>query len=92
MIVWDNDVMGSAGDKPRKPKRRMARVKYAEANSLQLAGLAESSNGPSGTRLGHAKARGRSQDLGAFGRFFLWCLGRRPKEPESPPQEEHVEE
>jgi hypothetical protein len=56
----------------------MAKVKYAEANNIQLAGLAESSQGPSGTRLGHNQAHKRAQDLGPFGRFFLWCLGRRP--------------
>jgi len=70
--------MGTSGDKPRKPKRRLARVKYTEANNIQLAGLAETSETPSGTRLGHSKARGRSQNVGAVGRFFLWCLGRRP--------------
>jgi len=70
--------MGTSGDKPRKPRRRMARVKYAEANNIQLAGLAETSQTPSGTRLGHSKAHGRSQNVGAVGRFFLWCLGRRP--------------
>jgi hypothetical protein len=56
----------------------MAKVKYAEANNIQLAGLAETSQTPSGTRLGHSKAHGRSQNVGAVGRFFLWCLGRRP--------------
>jgi hypothetical protein len=58
----------------------MAKVKYAETNNIQLAGLAESSQSPSGTRLGHSKAHGRSQNVGAVGRFFLWCLGRRPNE------------
>ena len=58
----------------------MAKVKYAEANNIQLAGLAETTQGPSGTRLGHSKAHGRSQNVGAVGRFFLWCLGRRPNE------------
>jgi hypothetical protein len=84
--------MGTAGDKPRKPRRRLARVKYAEANNIQLAGLAETSEEPSGTRLGHAKAHGRSQNIGAFGRFFLWCLGRRPKEMEPEQGAEHEEE
>jgi hypothetical protein len=72
----------------------MAKVKYAEANNIQLAGLAESSQGPSGTRLGHNQARKRAQDLGPFGRFFLWCLGRRATE--MPPADEvpttHAEE
>jgi hypothetical protein len=69
--------MGSSGDTPRKPRHRLARTKYAEANNIQLAGLAESSEGPSGTRLGHNQAHKRAQDLGTFQRFFLWCLGRR---------------
>jgi hypothetical protein len=72
--------MGSSGDAPRKPKRRLAKVKYAEANNIQLAGLAETSQTPSGTRLGHSKAHGRSQNVGAVGRFFLRCLGRKPNE------------
>ena len=86
--VWENGLMGTSGDKPRKPKRRLAKVKYAEANNIQLAGLAENSNTPSGTRLGHATAHGRSQNIGAFGRFVLWCLGRRPKEIEPEGTEE----
>lgn len=53
--------------------------KYAEASNIQLAGLAEGSNGGSGTRLGHATAHGRSQDIGRFATFVLWCLGRRRK-------------
>jgi hypothetical protein len=85
--------MGSSGDTPRKPKRRMAKVKYAEANNIQLAGLAETSQTPSGTRLGHSKAHGRSQNVGAVGRFFLWCLGRRPNkellEQEEKEEQEH---
>jgi hypothetical protein len=84
--------MGSAGDKPRKPRRRLARTKYAEANNIQLAGLAENSNGPSGTRLGHNQAHGRSQNINAFQRFFLWCLGRRPKEYEPEPGTQEVTE
>jgi hypothetical protein len=77
--------MGSSGDKPRKFRRRMAKVpKGAEAANLQLAGLAESSTGVSGTRLDHEAAHGRSQNIGRVGKFVLWCLGRRPKEPEAP--------
>jgi hypothetical protein len=72
--------MGSSGDKPRKPKHRLAKVKYAEGSNIQLAGLAESNQGPSGTRLGHNQSRAKSRDINAFQRFFLWCLGRRPKE------------
>lgn len=56
--------------------------KYEEASDLHLAGLAETSNPVSGTRLGHSKSHTRSEDLGHFGRFVLRCLGRRA--PEKP--------
>ncbi len=82
--------MGSSGDKPRKPRRHLTKVpKYAEASNIQLAGLAEGSNGGSGTRLGHATAHGRSQDIGRFATFVLWCLGRRrkPVDSEQVPEE-----
>jgi hypothetical protein len=84
--------MGTAGDKPRKPRRRLPRTKYAESNNIQLAGLAETSQEPSGTRLGHNQAHGRSQNINAFQRFFLWCLGRRPKEYEPEPGTEETSE
>jgi hypothetical protein len=59
----------------------MAKVpKGEEAANIQLAGLAESSAGVSGTRLSHEAAHGRSQNIGRVGKFVLWCLGRRPKE------------
>lgn len=75
--------MGTSGRASRKPKRRMEKVaKYEEASDLHLAGLAESSNTVSGTRLGHSESHTRSQDLGHFGRFVLRCLGRRaPEQP-----------
>ena len=70
--------MGSSGDKPRKLRHRMAKVpKAEEVSNIQLAGLAESSAGVSGTRLGHEAAHGRSQNVGKVGKFVLWCLGRR---------------
>jgi hypothetical protein len=76
--------MGSSGGKPRKFRYRMAKVpKGEEVTNIQLAGLAESSSGVSGTRLDHEAAHGRSQNIGPVGKFVLWCLGRRPKEPEA---------
>lgn len=61
----------------------MAKVPRAEeVSNMQLAGLAESSAGVSGTRLGHEAAHGRSQNIGTVGKFVLWCLGRRPKNPQ----------
>jgi hypothetical protein len=73
--------MGSAGDKPRKFRIRMPKVpKGAEPNDIHLAGLSNSSGGTYGSRVDHEAARGRSEDIGRFGKFVLWCLGRRPKE------------
>jgi hypothetical protein len=61
----------------------MAKVpKAEEVSNIQLAGLAESNAGVSGTRLGHEAAHGRSQNIGTVGKFVLWCLGRRPEEPQ----------
>lgn len=74
--------MGSSGDKPRKPRRRMAKVpRGAEANNIQLAGLTTSADSAHGSRLDHDAASGRSENIGRFQRFILWCLGRRPKPP-----------
>jgi hypothetical protein len=76
--------MGTAGKKPRKTRRRMAKVpRGAEANNIQLAGLTTSSDSVHGTRLDHDAAHGRSENVGRFGRFFLWLLGRRRKGPTS---------
>jgi hypothetical protein len=60
----------------------MAKVpRGAEVNNIQLAGLTTSAPGAHGSRLDHDAARGRSENVGRFGRFVLWCLGRRPKPP-----------
>ena len=75
------DIVGEAGNKPRKVRHRMAKVpKGAEANDIHLAGLSNSGGGMHGNRLDHEAASGRSQDLGRFGRLFLKLLGRYPKE------------
>ncbi|MFY9782324.1 MAG: hypothetical protein WAK12_02150 [Acidimicrobiales bacterium] len=75
--------MGSSGDKPRKPRRRLAKVpRGAEPNNIQLAGLSNSSGGSYGSRVDHDKAHGRSENVGKFGRFVLWCLGKRRTPPE----------
>ncbi|HEY5110960.1 MAG TPA: hypothetical protein VII67_01375 [Acidimicrobiales bacterium] len=77
--------MGTTGDKPRKRRRRMAKVpRGAEANNIQLAGLTTSSDGVHSTRLDHDAAHGRSENVGKFGRAFLWLLGRRRKDPPTP--------
>jgi hypothetical protein len=62
----------------------MAKVpKAEEIANLHIAGLTESTAGVSGTRLGHEYAHGRSQNIGTVGKFVLWCLGRRPKNPQA---------
>jgi hypothetical protein len=74
--------MGSSGDKPRKVRRRMAKVpRGAEPNDIHLAGLTNSAGGTYGSRVDHEASGSRSEDLGRFGKFFLWLLGRRPKDP-----------
>ena len=76
--------MGTANEKPRKKRRRMAKVpRGAEANNIQLAGLTTSTDAVHGNRLDHDAAHGRSENVGRFGRAFLWILGRRRKDPTS---------
>ncbi len=76
--------MGSADDKPRKPRRRLQKVpRGLEPNNPPLAGLSNSTGGVYGPRVDHDKARRRSRDLGRVGRGFLWLLGRRQRNVES---------
>ena len=78
------DIVGEAGNKPRKFRRPMPKVpKGAEANDIHLAGLSNSGGGVHGNRLDHEAASGRSQDLGRFGRLFLKLMGRYSKESQS---------
>jgi hypothetical protein len=77
--------MGQAGDKPRKPRRRLAKVPRGfEPNDLHLAGLNNPSGGNYGTRDDHDAASYRSTYLGRFGRAILWLLGRRTRERVDP--------
>jgi hypothetical protein len=73
--------MGSGGDKPRKQKRRLAKVpKYEEPNSLPAQGLTGSSGGVYGSRYGHsADHHGGEESPGRFGAFVLRVLGMKPK-------------
>ena len=73
--------MGSAGDKPRKQKRRLGKVpKYEEPNTLPAAGLTGSSGGVYGSRYGHsADHHAAPKQPGRFGAFVLRCLGMKPK-------------
>ncbi|HEX4493691.1 MAG TPA: hypothetical protein VH914_20980 [Acidimicrobiia bacterium] len=73
--------MGSAGDKPRKQKRRLAKVpKYEEPNTLPATGLTGSSGDVYGSRYGHsADHHGQPKPPGRFGAFVLRTLGMKPK-------------
>ena len=84
--------MGTDGEKNRKPKHPLPKVpRYEEPNSIHLAGLSEGTGGPFGSRLGHAAAHARSQDLGRFGRFVLRLLGRRTRaDVEAEPDEDRA--
>ncbi|HUZ42569.1 MAG TPA: hypothetical protein VMU68_14395 [Acidimicrobiales bacterium] len=85
--------MGSTGDKPRKPRRRLARVsKYPDSSGNPLAGL---------TGGGDTSAPGESHGpsehhhpIGRVGSAFLWLLGRRrtPMAPASEPAPSHEHE
>jgi hypothetical protein len=85
--------MGTADDKPRKPRRPLKKVpKYEEPNTVPLIGLSGLPGfGVSKGRFGHG-SDGTSHHRPAWpGRFFLWLLGMRPREPEleEPPTREH---
>jgi hypothetical protein len=72
--------MGRAGDKPRKPKRRLAKVpKYEEPNTLPLQGLTGNSGAAFGSRYGHSADHHQGNKPGRFGAFLLRCLGMKPK-------------
>jgi hypothetical protein len=73
--------MGSAGDKPRKQRRRLAKVpKYEEPNTLPAPGLTGSSDAVFGSRYGHSADHHLQQNgPGRFGAFVLRCLGMKPK-------------
>ena len=74
--------MGTSGRKPRKPRHRLAKVpRGEEVSNIQLAGLSNDAGGVYGSRVDHDAAKGRSENVGRFGRFVLWCLGRRRKDP-----------
>ena len=89
--------MGSAGDKPRKPRRRMARVsKYPDSSGNPLAGL---TGGGGDGMSGPGASRGPSEHHhppGKVGSAFLWLLGRRrtpmPPATEPAPAPEHQHE
>jgi hypothetical protein len=72
--------MGRSGDKPRKPRRRLAKVpKYEEPNTFPAGGLTGNSGGLFGSRYGHAADHHEQGRPGRFGAFVLRCLGMKPK-------------
>lgn len=84
--------MGRDGDKPRKPKRRMAKVsKYADTNEAPLAGLTGGNESVSVPGTGAGPPRS-THPIGRVGYFFLWCLGRRRREPATDAQGNAVQE
>jgi hypothetical protein len=72
--------MGSAGDKPRKPKRRLAKVpKYEEPNTFPAGGLTGGGEEVFRSRYGHSADHHDQKQPGRFGAFVLRVLGQKPK-------------
>ena len=72
--------MGSTGEKPRKPKRRLSKVpKYEEPNTFPGGGLTGSSNNGFGGRYGHSADHHHNGEPGRFGGWFLRVLGLKQK-------------
>lgn len=84
-FVGQNVEMGSADDKPRKPRHPLAKVpKYEEPNELSLPGLTgQAAFGRRFGRFGHGSDHERSHKPGRAGTFLLRLLGMRTKDPES---------
>jgi|GEM_PF-1456796 len=80
--------MGSTGDKPRKPRRRLARVsKYPDSSGNPLAGLTGGGgDGMSAPGASHGPSE-HNQPVGKVGSAFLWLFGRRrtPMPPATEP-------
>jgi len=78
--LGQNVAVGRAGEKPRKPRRRLDKVpKYEEPNSIPAAGLTGSSGGSFGSRYGHSADHHHEKPPNRFGAFVLRCLGMKPK-------------
>jgi hypothetical protein len=72
--------MGSAGDKPRKPRRRLSKVpKYEEPNTFPAAGLTGGGGDVYGSRYGHSADHQGRKPPGRFGAFILRVLGQKPR-------------
>jgi hypothetical protein len=88
--------MGTSGDKPRKPRRRLARVsKYSDSSGNPLAGLSGGGDGMVGPGTGHGPSE-HNEPVGRVGSFFLGLLGRRqtpmPPATEAAPAPAHQHE
>ncbi len=78
--VGQTVAVGSAGDKPRKRRRRLAKVpKYEEPNTLPAAGLTGSGDAVFGSRYGHSADHHGHKEPGGFGSFVLRLLGLKQK-------------
>ena len=78
--------MGSEGDKPRKPRRRLPRVsKYPDSSGNPLAGLTGGGDGQTGPGAGRGPSE-HHHPPGKVGTAFLWLLGRR--QTKMPPADE----
>jgi hypothetical protein len=72
--------MGSKGIRPRRPRRRLAKVpRNEEPNQIPLAGLGGSSTAIGHGRQGH-EADHHAVEPGRAGRLLLRLLGRRPRD------------
>jgi hypothetical protein len=79
--VGHDVVVGSSGDKPRKTRRRLAKVpKYEEPNTLPLTGLTGGGEDVYGSRYGHSADHHHDGRPGRAGSFLLRLLGLKPKE------------
>jgi hypothetical protein len=90
--------MGKSGDKPRKPRRRMARVsKYPDSSGNPVSGLTSGGgDGLSGPGASHGPSE-HHHPVGKVGSAFLWLLGRRrtpmppASEPAPAPEHQHAD-
>jgi hypothetical protein len=72
--------VGSAGDKPRKRRRRLAKVpKYEEPNPVPGGGLTGGGDDVFGSRYGHSADHHAQKEPGRFGAFVLRMLGLKQK-------------
>jgi hypothetical protein len=73
--------VGSSGDTPRKPRRRLAKApKYEEPNTFPAPGLTGTSDTVFGSRYGHSADHHRTgTQPGRVGSWILRRLGMKPR-------------